>query len=75
MGLDMSGNKVEEALKHVASIHPSVTQVTYGDDIRWQYTDATGVPAVFDKSEDISLLEAAADEAYDRGLLNQVIKL
>ena len=66
---------VEKALAHVASIHPSVTQVVYGDDLRWCYSDSKGVAVVFNKSEDISLLEEAADEAYERGLQNVPVYL
>lgn len=66
---------VEQALAHVASIHPSVTQVVYGDDLRWCYSATTGTPVVFTRTENISLLEDAADEAFDRELQNEVITL
>lgn len=71
----MSKYLIERALMHIASIHPSVTQVVYGDDLRWCYSDAKGVPVTFGKVEDIGLLEDAADEAGDRTLQNVVIKL
>ncbi len=66
---------VEQALAHVASIHPSVNQVVYGDDLRWRYSANGLTPAVFNRTESISLLEDAADEAFDRGLQNIVITL
>lgn len=66
---------VEQALAHVASIHPSVTQVVYGDDLRWCYSASTGTPVAFNRTENITLLEEAADEAYERGMLNVVISL
>lgn len=66
---------IERALIHIASIHPSVTQVVYGDDLRWCYSDANGAAVKFVKTEDIALLEGAADEAYDRSLQNVVIRL
>lgn len=66
---------VEQALAHVASIHPTVTQVVYGDDLRWCYSDSKGVAVVFNKTEDIALLEDAADEAADRGLQNTPVLL
>ncbi|MBF6615546.1 MAG: hypothetical protein ITG07_02350 [Candidimonas sp.] len=65
---------VERALAHIASIHPGVNQVVYDDDLRWLYS-ANGVPITFTKQEDIGLLEDAADEAYERGLQNTVIRL
>lgn len=74
-GDQSSQGLIEKALAHVASIHPSVTQVVYDDELRWCYTDADGVYVVFNKREDISLLEEAADEAYTRGLQNKVITL
>lgn len=66
---------VEKALAHVASIHPSVTQVVYDDDLHWCYSDSEAVPVIFGGTENISLLEDAADEAYDRGLQNVAIQL
>ncbi|MDU8351104.1 hypothetical protein RYA05_04240 [Pseudomonas syringae pv. actinidiae] len=71
----MSKYLIERALMHIASIHPSVTQVVYGDDLRWCYSDANGSAVTFGKTEDIGLLEDAADEAFDRTLQNVVIKL
>lgn len=65
---------VERALAHIASIHPSVDQVVYDDDLRWYYSGGVS-PIVFNKTEDIGLLEDAADEAYTRGLINVAIKL
>ena len=47
---------VEQALAHVASIHPTVTQVVYGYDLRWCYSDSNGVAVVFNKTENIALL-------------------
>lgn len=66
--------KVEQALSHIVSIHPTVSQVVYDDDLRWCYSDSDGNAVIFNKTEDISLLEEAADEAYGRGLLNVAIK-
>jgi len=66
---------VEQALAHVASIHPSVTQVVYGDDLRWRYSASGGTPVIFNRTENISLLEDAADEAFDRALQNVVVTL
>ncbi len=66
---------IEQALAHVAGIHQSVTQVVYDDDLRWCYSDSNGVAVTFNGSEDIALLEDAADEAYDRGLQNVAIQL
>jgi len=64
---------VEQALAHVASIHPTVTHVIYGDDLRWRYSASDGKPVVFNRTECISLLEDAADEASDRGLQNVIV--
>jgi hypothetical protein len=66
---------VEQALAHVASIHPSVTQVVYRDDLRWCYSAGGGTPVVFNGIENISLLEDAADEAFDRALQNMIVTL
>ncbi|WP_439126230.1 MAG: hypothetical protein ACNJA3_28080 (plasmid) [Pseudomonas rhizophila] len=66
---------VEQALAHVASIHPSVTQVIYGDDLRWRYSASEGTPVVFNRTENVSLLEDAADEAFDREMQNVVVTL
>ncbi|MFJ3110252.1 hypothetical protein [Pseudomonas putida] len=64
---------VEQALAHVASMHPTVTQVVYGDDLRWCYSASDRRPVVFNRTECISLLEDAADEAFDRGLQNVIV--
>ncbi len=54
--------KVQEALKHVNSIHPDVTQVFYGLDGRWFYCgDAFRAPDFDGRDIDIGLLEDAAD--------------
>jgi hypothetical protein len=66
---------VEQALAHIASIHPSVTQVVYDDELRWCYSDGKGVAVAFRKSENITLLEQAADEAFERGLQNVPVHL
>lgn len=53
--------KVQEALKHVASVYPWVTQVFYGTDGRWLYCGENFEAPDFDiKDIDIELLEAAA---------------
>ncbi|KPC02028.1 Uncharacterized protein AC501_3314 [Pseudomonas amygdali pv. lachrymans] len=66
---------VEQALAHVANIHSSVTQVVYGDDLRWCYSASGRTPVVFKGTENISLLEDAADEAFDRALQNVIVIL
>lgn len=66
---------IEKALAHVAMIHPSVVQVTYDDDLRWAYAAADGSVPAFNGTEDIGLLEDAADEAYNRGVTNTPITL
>lgn len=70
-----ASGKVEQALAHVATIHPTVAQVSYDSDLRWRYADNEGSPLSFDGSEDMALLEEAADEAYDRGLVNTPVRL
>jgi len=68
--------KVQAALKHVASIHPEVTQVVYDEDIRWSYQDAQGNPADFTGSQpDIGILEDAADEISNNGRIGEVFTL
>lgn len=68
------GELVEKALSHIAAIHPAVDQVIYNEELRWCYS-GDGVPITFTDKEDIGLLEDAADEAYNRGLVNVVIKI
>lgn len=66
---------VEQALSHIMKIHPSVTQVVYDDDLRWNYSNSQGLAVTFNKQEDIDLLNEAADEAYERGLQNIPVTL
>lgn len=66
---------VEKALKHIATIHPEVTQVVYDQDLRWFYSDSAGRGPTFIGEEDIGLLEDAADEAYVRDLINKPVTL
>lgn len=54
-------NKVQEALKHVKSLFPEVTQVFYGTDGRWLYCGEAFEAPEFDGKVDVSLLEEAAD--------------
>lgn len=65
---------VEEALTHIATIHPAVDQVVYDEDLRWCYSSG-GIPITFTNKEDIGLLEDAADDAYSRGLVNVAVKI
>jgi hypothetical protein len=67
--------KVEQALAHIVQLHPQVTTVIYDEYLRWGYVDDAGGFPAFTGAEDISLLEAAADEAYERGLILTPIKL
>lgn len=54
-------SKVQEALRHVASIHPEVVQVFYGVDGRWLFCGEGFEAPTFDGRIDIGLLEDAAD--------------
>lgn len=54
--------KVMEALRHINSVYPRVTQVFYGTDQRWLYCgEAFDMPDFDEKDIDTSLLEAAVD--------------
>lgn len=68
-------NLVEQALAHIASIHPEVVSVVYDRDLRWHYRTAQGTAPKFNKSEDIGLLEDAADEAYERCFIGKTIEI
>lgn len=59
---------IQKALAHVITIHPSVVKVVYDADLKWSYMAADGSAPVFNGSEDIGLLEDAADQAYSLGL-------
>lgn len=59
-------DKIQEALKHVQALFPSVTQVFYSTDQKWRYCDADFQAPSFDDPMceallDISLLEDAVD--------------
>ncbi len=57
---------VEVALRHVNSVFPNVTQVFYGIDGRWLYFDENlECPDFEDGNIDVSLLEEAANAAYE----------
>lgn len=61
-------DKVAQALRHVASMYPEVTQVFYGVDGRWLYCGEAFEAPAFDDANlivDTSLLEEAADAACD----------
>lgn len=58
--------KVQEALRHIQSLFPEVTQVFYGADGRWQYLDDEFEAPLFgDEPVDVSLLEDAANAAEE----------
>lgn len=68
-------DKVYAALKHVNSIHPSVVQVVYDQDGRWDFQSAEGKTVTFTGGEDISILEPAMYQVEEAGRLHQVITL
>lgn len=58
--------KVQEALRHINSLFPSVTQVFYGADGRWFFCNEDFTAANFNDAPgkaNIGLLEDAADAA------------
>jgi hypothetical protein len=67
--------KIQAALRHIQALHPEVDRVSYGDDLHWCYGRADGKKVIFDKNEDLFLLEQAADEADSLHLINVVIKV
>lgn len=52
---------VVTAFWHVKAAFPEVTQVTYDEEGRWLFTDATGNAPDFEGCIDVGLLEAAAE--------------
>ncbi len=57
--------KVLEALKHVNSLFPEVTQVFYGTDGRWLFCGEAFEAPDFEGKADVSLLEDAAHSVED----------
>lgn len=57
-------DKIIEAYKHIKALHPQVTFVAFNEDFQWTFGTVDGELPVFTGSEDINLLNAAADAQY-----------
>lgn len=66
---------IKQALRHIAGLHPEVTQVVYDEQFNWDFSDGNGQGPEFGIQEDMSLLEHACDEAYELDLCNVAIRL